>query len=293
VNAPLTPQTWHQTGHYTTHRRQRVFFHDEGQGEVLVLLHGFPTSSFDWYRLWPNLTARYRVIAPDFVGFGYSAKPRRYAYAIHDQADWVESLLRERGVTACHLLVHDYGNTVAQELLARFAERRGGTPVLLSCCFLNGGLFPEMHRALPVQKLLNGPLGGLLTLLTNRNTLRTSLNRLYAPPGVAEAELDAFWHLVRHHNGHRLMHRLIHYINDRRRHRDRWVGILQTTPVPLRLIDGPEDPVSGRHMADYYQQLVPNPDVVLLPGVGHYPQTEAPDATLQAYLAFREWLKVQ
>lgn len=291
MNAPLTPQIWHQTGQYTIHREQSVFFHDAGGGEALLLLHGFPTSSFDWYRLWPYLTARYQVLAPDFVGFGYSAKLRRYAYVIHDQVDWVEALLRERGVTACHLLVHDYGNTVAQELLARFAERQSGVPVLRSCCFLNGGLFPEMYRALPVQKLLNGSLGGLVTLLTNRNTLRNSLNRLYAPPGISNNELDAFWYLVRHNNGHRIMHRLIHYINDRRQHRDRWVGNLQTTTVPLHLIDGPEDPVSGRHMAEYYQQLVPHADVVLLPGVGHYPQTEAPEAMLRAYLAFREKLE--
>ena len=66
---------------------------------------------------------------------------------------------------------------------------------------------------------------------------------------------------------------------------------MQTTTVPLHLIDGPEDPVSGRHMAEYYQHFVPHADVVLLPGVGHYPQTEAPEATLRAYLAFREKLE--
>lgn len=286
-----SPDEWLRRGHWTTYRGQRMFYREEGQGEALLLIHGFPTASWDWHKLWPDLTARYRVIAPDLVGFGYSAKPRRYAYSIHDQADWCLHLLRERGVGECHLLVHDYGNTVAQELLARFAEAPDDSPTLRSCCFLNGGLFPEMHRALPVQKALASPLGAVLTLFNHRAYLqRTFFDKLYAPPGIAPDEMRAFWHLITRRRGHWLFHKLIHYMADRRQHRERWVGILQTTAVPLRLIDGPEDPVSGRHMAEYYGQLVPNPDVVLLPGVGHYPQTEAPEATLGAYLDFRDRL---
>jgi pimeloyl-ACP methyl ester carboxylesterase len=64
------------------------------------------------------------------------------------------------------------------------------------------------------------------------------------------------------------------------------VGALQQARVPLRFINGPEDPVSGRHMAERYRELVPNPDVVLLEGIGHYPQLEAPEAVLAAFLAF-------
>ena len=56
--------------------------------------------------------------------------------------------------------------------------------------------------------------------------------------------------------------------------------------MPLRFVNGPEDPVSGRHMAERYRELVPNPDVVLLDGIGHYPQLEAPEHVLEAFLAF-------
>ncbi|MGB1582041.1 MAG: alpha/beta fold hydrolase, partial [Nevskiales bacterium] len=85
-----------------------------------------------------------------------------------------------------------------------------------------------------------------------------------------------------------IMHKLIRYINDRREHRDRWVEALQQADIPLRLINGPADPVSGRHMTERYRQLVPNPDIVLLDdAVGHYPQVEAPEAVLAAYAEFR------
>ena len=61
---------------------------------------------------------------------------------------------------------------------------------------------------------------------------------------------------------------------------------MQFTRVPMRLINGPLDPVSGEHMARRYLELIPNPDVVLLPEIGHYPQVEAPDLVLQALYDF-------
>jgi pimeloyl-ACP methyl ester carboxylesterase len=86
------------------------------------------------------------------------------------------------------------------------------------------------------------------------------------------------------------MHKLINYIPERIEHRERWVGALQTTKVPLKLIVGPVDPISGSHMDSRYLELVPRPDVLELPGVGHYPQVEAPDAVTNRYFEFRDQL---
>jgi len=77
-------------------------------------------------------------------------------------------------------------------------------------------------------------------------------------------------------------------MEERRQKRERWVGALRSTRVPLRVIDGPEDPVSGAHMVERYRELVPNPDTVLLPGIGHYPQVEDPQGVLRAFLDFHE-----
>jgi pimeloyl-ACP methyl ester carboxylesterase len=75
---------------------------------------------------------------------------------------------------------------------------------------------------------------------------------------------------------------------ERRAHRERWVGALVNATIPLRLVDGPEDPVSGAHLAARYRELVPDADVVLLPGIGHYPQVEAPEQVVAAFLAFHD-----
>ncbi|GLQ50014.1 epoxide hydrolase [Dyella flava] len=258
---------------------------------MLVCIHGFPTASWDWHALWMELCRHFsRVIAPDMIGFGWSDKPRHYNYSIYDQADLHESLLYAEGVTHYHILAHDYGVTVAQELLARYEQRRAAgdrSLELQSVCLLNGGLFPETHRARPVQKLLLTPLGPLLAAMINERSFARSFAPLFGRDNRLDAaEMHQFWQLCSHQHGQRIAHKLIGYIAERHANRERWVGALQATQVPLRLINGPADPVSGEHMVKRYRELVPHADTVLLPGIGHYPQIEDPNGTLDGLLAF-------
>jgi pimeloyl-ACP methyl ester carboxylesterase len=279
-------EDWRARGRRYVHRGHPIFYVEEGSGPVLLLIHGFPTASWDWTPIWAGLTARFRVIAPDLIGFGFSAKPGRYEYSVMDQADLCAGLLADRGVHEADVLAHDYGDTVAQELLARANE--GNAPLALrSVCFLNGGLFPETHRPRLIQKLLIGPLGPLVARLMKRSSFGRSFSAVFGPQTrPSPEEVDAFWRLVVENDGLRVMPRLIRYMTERRTHRERWVGALQRARVPLRVIDGAVDPVSGAHMVERYRELVPDADVVLLPEVGHYPQVEAPAAVLAAYLTF-------
>lgn len=276
---------WRARGETFQFRGQRVFYRQEGLGMPLICLHGFPTASWDWHRIWPELAARYRVIAPDFLGFGYSAKPFPHDYSIREQADLVEALAASLDVRETHLLAHDFGDTVAQELLAR--HNQGGRLRLRSACLLNGGLFPETHRARLIQKLLLTPLGGLIARLNGRRAFGKSFAAVFGPrTRPSPRELDEFWHLIDHDGGRRVLHLLQRYIPERRANRERWVGALVDASVPLKLVNGPEDPVSGAHMVERYRALVPQPDVSLLPGIGHYPQVEDPAGVLDALLRF-------
>jgi pimeloyl-ACP methyl ester carboxylesterase len=283
---------WQRAGKRWDHRGRPIFFRDQGSGEALLLIHGFPTASWDWHVVWEALGERYRLIAPDLIGFGFSAKPVAYEYSIHDQADLIEGLLAELGVGRIHVLAHDYDDTVAQELLARREERRrngGVVPELASVCFLNGGLFPETHRPRLIQRLLLSPLGPLVGRLMSERRFARSFAAIFGPrTRPSSDELHEFWSLVAHNDDPRIAHLFIRYMDERRRFRARWVGALQSTRVPLRLINGPEDPVSGVHAAERYRELVPDADLVLLEGIGHYPQVEAPQRVVEAYLDFRE-----
>ncbi len=286
---------WRDTGSRFDFKGHSIFYQEmagSGTEAPLLLIHGFPTSSWDWSAIWPSLGARFsRVAAPDLLGFGYSDKPARHRYSLVEQADICVALLAQLDIPRVHVLAHDYGVSVAQELLARQQERASsggtGTPHLLSVTLLNGGLFPETHRATFSQRLLRGPLGGLMVRLMNERRFARAFSEVFAPetrPGAIE--MHDFWTLVSGNGGLPAMRRLIRYIDERRLQRDRWVGALVGTSVPLRLINGPVDPVSGAHMVERYRELVPQPDVVSLDGIGHYPQVEAPERTLRAFLEF-------
>jgi pimeloyl-ACP methyl ester carboxylesterase len=257
--------------------------------EPLLLIHGFPTASWDWHYLWAPLSQDYRLIACDMLGFGDSAKPRGHDYSLLEQADVQQALLAHLGIQApVHVLAHDYGDSVAQELLARHHEQR---IQLASCVFLNGGLFPETHRPVLVQKLLLSPIGALIGRLFSRQKLAANFAKVFGPQSQpSEEELDDFWRLIAHNDGPGVMHRLIRYIPERRVQRGRWLAAMQLGGVPLRLIDGAVDPISGAHMLARYRALIPAADTVLLEGIGHYPQTEAPGQVLEHYLAFRQQL---
>lgn len=291
----LSPAQWRTAGNLFSWREHSIFYRDDGAGPTaLLLIHGFPTASWDYARLWPSLRARFnRLVTLDMLGFGFSDKPAAHRYTLMEQADLHEALLSKLGVRRVHVLAHDYGVSVVQELLARHRERGPGRVEIVSAVLLNGGLFPETHRITAMQKLLRSPLGFVVTRLMNERRFGKSFSRVFGPqtkPGPDE--LRDFWELIAHNNGSRVMHRLIAYVEERRKHRERWVGALQKTQIPIRLINGPQDPVSGAHMAARYRELIAQPDVVSLPGIGHYPQTEALQQVLQALSAFYEKLRV-
>ncbi|MDB4976467.1 MAG: alpha/beta hydrolase [Myxococcaceae bacterium] len=253
----------------------------------MLLVHGLPTASWDYARVWPSLSQRFaQVLAPDMIGFGWSDKPVDYPYSIADQADLHEALLRARGVTRYRMLAHDYGVTVAQELLARHDERRqrgDHSLVLERLCFLNGSLFPETHRPLLIQRLMLTRLGPLLSRALTLRSFGSSFRKVFGANTQPSAqELAEFFRLVTAGGGRRMFYRLFHYIPERRARRERWVSALQQTAVPLRFVGGAADPVSGAHVVTRYRELVARPDTVLLAGIGHYPHVEAPDAVLRA-----------
>jgi len=287
----VTLDEWRASGSFFDHGRHRIFCRVAGAATAsptLLCIHGFPTASWDWHLVWDAITARFGcVVTLDMLGFGFSAKPRPYGYTMAEQADIHEALLRRLGIRRVHVLAHDYGDTVAQELLARHEERRPEGIVLESVCLLNGGLFPETHRATPGQILLAGPDGPKVAALMTAETYAQGIAAVFGPQTKPSAEeMHDFWRLTAESDGAVIWPSLLGYMEERRQHRERWVGALRSTRVPLRVIDGPEDPVSGAHMVERYRELVPNPDTVLLPGIGHYPQVEDADGVTREFLAF-------
>jgi len=277
----MTLDQWVEEARWFDHAGHSIAYWTAGEGRPLLLIHGYPTASYDWNRVWPTLAKRRRLVACDLLGFGLSDKPSS-GYSLLKQTDLQESLLASLGISEYDALVHDYGVSIGQELLARQLEGSGARG-LGRMAFLNGGLFPEQHRPVFLQRLGVSPLGFVVGRLMNRQRFGKSFSAVFGKDTQpSPEELDDRWRLISTNNGHRIVHKLLHYIEERREHRERWVSVLQKTTLPLKLINGGADPVSGRHLYDYFREMVPGAEAVCFPEIGHYPHTEAPEQVLDA-----------
>ena len=80
-------QRWKAKGQYFDYKGHKIFYVKEGKGPVLLMMHGYPLSTYDWRDIWDALKEKYLLIAPDMLGMGFSDKPKNYNYSCHDHAD--------------------------------------------------------------------------------------------------------------------------------------------------------------------------------------------------------------
>jgi len=271
-------QSWLDAGELVDVHGRQLFVRRGGtEGPLLLFLHGFPSSSYDWRDLLGLMGSR-RHLAMDLLGFGLSDKPRDHVYTLGAQADLVEELVRREGNPPVFVVAHDMGTSVATELMAR--DLRGELDMRITGALLfNGSIL--LDRASPTfgQKLLRSRLGALFAALTNERTFRAQFARIFsaAHPLTPEEAADQ-WSLLAHHQGQRVAHRLINYMNERERLTDRWHGAVRDWPGDLSLAWGLLDPVATVNVLDGLRELRPGVAVTELPDLGHYPQIEDPPA---------------
>ncbi len=282
-------EAWRARGRMLRLREVDVFVAEGGHGSAmpLVMLHGFPTSSFDYHAIFDRLGQGRRVVTLDFPGFGFSDKPTSYGYSLFEQADVVELALVRLGVGRAHLFAHDMGTSITTELLAR---REAG---LLHCglesvVLMNGSVHIELAHLTPSQRLLLQPhLGPLLARLASRTLFRAQLRRILGPgANVADTELDDLFALVRHNDGHLRLPAIIEYVRERRRFARRWIGALERLDLPTLILWGLRDPVAVPAIAERLAAEIPDARLQTLDEIGHYPQLEAPTSVVEAVVAF-------
>jgi len=245
--------------------------------EPLLVLHGFPSSSFDFHLVLDSLAEHRRVLLVDLVGYGLSAKPDR-AYTMDLQADVVMAYTQELGVNRLALLTHDMGDTVGGELLARQLE--GRWPVEITRRLVtNGSIYIQMaHLSAGQEVLLSLPDERLPAgAAFDRRSMEASLAATFSPQSsVPEDELAAMSAMIAHGQGHLLLPRLIRYIEERRAHESRYTGAIESHPSALSIVWGADDPIAVVAMATRLHEARPDATLEILDGVGHFPMVEAP-----------------
>ncbi len=281
-------EKWKSEGSFFGYRGHDIFYRRSGEGDrVLLCLHGFPTSSYDYHKIWDRLAEDFDVIAFDMIGYGFSDKPKAFSYTTFEQADILEALVEKLEIDRFHILAHDYGNTITQEILARDLEAKRPYEIE-SICFMNGALFPETHRPILAQRLLISPVGALFGRMIPESAFKKALASVFGRgTQPTESELDDFMKLFNYNGGRRISYKLIRYMRERTKYRERWVNALGTMSQPFRFINGLSDPVSGRHLVSRFRELFPGQtDIVELEDIGHFPHLEKPDAVLRFFRNF-------
>ena len=274
-------QRWRNEGAIEEVDGRKLFVRRRGGGghePLLLFLHGFPSSSYDWRPLLELRPAGEATLAFDFLGFGLSAKPHDHVYTLAWQADAVEELVRRAGSPPVFVVGHDMGTSVATELMAR--DLRGELGMQMTGALLfNGSMLLHLAKPTLGQNLLRSRLGSLFARLTSERSFRAQFSRVFSShhPLSPEEAADQ-WALISHGGGERIAHLTINYMAERERFTDRWHGAIRDWPKPLTLAWGMQDPVARVEVLRGLQELRPGVETIELPGAAHYPQIEQPEA---------------
>jgi len=276
----MTANQWKQQGEFINIFDNQVFVIDKGKTnkKTMVILHGYPTSSFDYYKVLDTLTKEYRVIIHDHLGFGFSDKPKNYSYSLIEQADIALALWKKLDITEFTLLAHDYGTSVATEIIARHHMKQIDVNIneLILC---NGSMHIELSQLRLIQKLLKNKMTGKhVAKLTNEFIFSKNIRNVYFDKNkVTNEELKDMWQQLIYNDGKAVIHKLSNYINERYYFWHRWIGALKETEIKTKIVWPKNDPVAVYAMAELLTQEIKNNMLYTLENSGHFPMLENPE----------------
>ncbi len=249
---------------------------DVGDGPAVVLLHGFPTSSFLWRREAWLLAQRMRVVAPDLLGYGESDKPVDGDLSEPAQARYVAELLEGLGIDRAAVVGHDIGGAVAQILALDHGSLAIPALVLLNAPSFDvwpiegvrmlQGATPEQETREFVQDLveLTFDLG-----VAHREWLDDATVRIYAEPWVRDP--SGFFRAARGIRGVGLAGR------------EEELAALESR---VFLLWGEDDPFVPPEVGERLNDVIPGSTLALLPGCSHFVTEDAPTTAGPLVFAF-------
>lgn len=281
-------EAWKARGTYAITKLGDFFYvdvpaADDAGLDPILIVHGYPSCSYDWVGTLDVLSARRRVVLLDLPGFGLSSKPDT-RYSIRMYADAVEAVAKNAGLTSVALVTHDMGDTVGGELLARSLE--GTLPFAVTERVLtNGSIYIDMAQLTNGQQFLLAADDALLPegWGGDGTGFQGSLAAICSPDHQPSSEdLAALWEFMSYKQGDRLLARTIRYIEDRRAEESRFTGAIEKHESPLGIVWGALDPVAVYPMTDKLLEARPDARRITLDDIGHFPMLEDATRTAEA-----------
>jgi pimeloyl-ACP methyl ester carboxylesterase len=289
----MNPIQWQSAGKIVELAGYSIFTIDTGEvgnqdSEPLLILHGFPTSSYDFHLVLDQLSQHRRVIALDMLGFGFSDKPDIH-YTLALQADIINEFLSYLDIHSLSLLTHDMGDSVGGELLARNLEGANSF-TFVQRVLTNGSIYIELAHLSGGQQFLLALPDEILAQVIDPSTKRfeDALETTFSPRHhVDPSELQACAWLITYNHGHRVLPRTIRYIEERRANQSRFTGAIERHPSPLSILWGEDDPIAIAKMArklledrsklnDTRSGSPLDTQLCITKYIGHYPMLEGP-----------------
>jgi len=279
---------WKSKGKYFNVGAFKIWYHvhNPDHERTIVILHGYPTCSFDYKNIL-KFFPEHRIVLHDYLGFGLSDKPSSEKYLLKEQADRALALYKHLGLDDFCLFAHDYGTSVATEILSR--DNEGEFEFTISKLILsNGSMLINMSQLRPIQKMLKHDiLGPVVARLANQNTfIRNMKNIWHDPSSINVNELKILWLMLIMNGGRKVLPRITKYIDQRYENYDRWIVALKETKIETLILWAENDPVAVIEMADVLQKYIPHNTKITISSSGHYPMIESPRIFSDEILAF-------
>ena len=281
---------WRANGKYFNFESQNIFYLQEGNGEHVLIIHGYPYNSFEWKDTINELSKTHTVTIFDLIGMGFSDKPKNHNYSFEEYCNIINALLQKLNISETHIISHDLGVSIAQELLARASEGKNNFKIK-SSAFINGSLFIDVYKPRLIQKLLSKSptlIGKILSKILTKKMVNNSVKSVFGPfTKPSETFLNQQWEILNYNDGKAITYRIGRLVFEKYNYLQRWVQTMQETTIPMCYICGPYDPNSGIHMAKRYAEIIPNPKVYLLDKyIGHWPHLEDKKNTIKYFYQF-------
>lgn len=276
----MTAENWKEKGTFYTISDKKIFVIDEGNSlETVVILHGYPTSSYDYNKVLPELSKYFRVVIHDHLGFGFSDKPKSYSYSLIDQADVALTLWHKMGLKEVTILAHDYGTAVAKEILAR--KNHNLIPIKIRKVLLcNSSMRIErLHLRNMGQMLKDKKIGTFIHRLTS-NGYRKMKKKLKIenlnPQSDNNYDIKKVWNQFSTSEGQKEIHMLSNFINERYTFWHRWTEALKDSTTPVKIVWEKNDPVAIKEIAIVLAAEEVNPNLQWIENERHSSILENP-----------------
>lgn len=278
----MTAENWKNKGKFVTIDNKQVFVIDENEDKhvtTLVILHGYPTSSYDYYRIIPHLSHYFRIVIHDHLGFGFSDKPDSLTYSLIDQADIALQLWQKLGLKSVTLLAHDYGTSIAKEILAR--KNHNLIPIKINKMYLcSSSMRLEYLHLRNIDKLLRDrKLGRYIYRLTSYGYRK--IKRKFKKDNInyqieKDYDIKQMWNQLNSSEGQKEVHFLSNFINERYTYWHRWTNALKEATIPIKIFWEKTDPVAIKEIAIVLATEEVSNHLSWIENIKHYSIIETP-----------------